>query len=47
MPMVRRVRWPCDSHSQVRRRVATTRSATIAIAFSSGSRSHSVPYGRR
>ena len=47
MPMVRAVRTPSCAHSQVRRRVSTTRSATMSMAVSRSRGSQSVPYGRR
>src|SRR3954447_13375032 len=48
MPSVRSTRWPwwsCVCHPSSR--AATTRSAIMSIAVSSGSSSHSVPPGRR
>ncbi len=47
MPIVRAVRAPSFSHSQVSRRVLTTRSATMSIAVSRSRVSQSVPCGRR
>lgn len=47
MPSVRAVRSPSFSHSQVRRRVSTTRSATMSMAVSRSRGSQSVAYGRR
>ena len=48
MPRVRRTRWPSSvSQVNVSARVLSTRSATMSIAVSRSSGSHSVPYGLR
>ncbi len=47
MPMVLATRLPSHSSCQVSRRVRATRSATIPMAVSRSSCSHSVAYGLR